>query len=406
MGWEILGGFEFFDFSPLRWLFGVKAGQCFIFGHRISKTEAAGVAEHNFLRETLPDEPLRRLHRSWVMLEFVILSAAQAEWAGFHNVSKSQNTLGVKHISNLKALTVSVLSNEMPMNIDPFHLAATPMPMLPHLGLRTQVGLSSEDPAGKRNRGMAFSVWCTLYTEKGERIRRWQVGNLPAGSRKFFDLSELTLGQGASGPHICVVHRIPEEIRITEDFRADVPDDFNSHFEMYRSVVQLVSDAGNSGSVIFEIAPFFNANPKRPSSLLVFSNQAVVGPETDTYLVLMHYSTLEGYRSTAQAKLHVFSPDGSRLATETQEIPAFGLGITSFSSLRLDGKGGCGLAQYSFVGCSAQAAMIPLIINVDRKFGGVSIEHTHSPNSYLNMPPAFFSKVRSSAIEYYLSLGD
>lgn len=267
------------------------------------------------------------------------------------------------------------------MNIDPFHLVSTPIPLLPDLGLRSEVGLSAEDPSGRRHKGVGFAVWLTVYDPEGRQAERSQLGELAHGERRFFALEPRF-----DKPHLCVVHRIPQPMPAAEDL----------DFDMYRSVLQLAHKSGSRGSVIYETPPHFNANPSKPGSFLSFSNQIQVGEKLNTYVVLLNYSINAKYSAASKRRLLVYSPDGTLAAHHDRKVPAFTVDVTDCRSL-VPGRG-----QYSFVACSNQSSMIPLIVNVSEDPGGVSVEHTHPPLSYLNMPMALGNKVRSEAIEHYL----
>src|SRR4051812_34053467 len=100
--------------------------------------------------------------------------------------------------------------------IDPFHLLSTPVPLLPTLGIETHIGLSGEDPEGKRLDRQGFAVWLTAYSPKGQRARRWKIGDVAGSARRFFNLSALTKDFGFQEPHLCAVHRVPADLNVTD----------------------------------------------------------------------------------------------------------------------------------------------------------------------------------------------
>lgn len=270
---------------------------------------------------------------------------------------------------------------------DPYHLISTPIPMLPGHKLRSQVGLCGEDPSAQRHQGRRFSVWLTLYSPEGVFVERRKIDELEPGQRKFYDLTELTAAHGFTRPHICVAHRVPD---------GDLTGLQTHDFDMFRSVVQLVHPGGGRGSVIYETPPYFNGNPKKPGSFLSFSNQIYLADKQNTLLVLLNYSVNADYAVAARRRLLVYAPDGSRVAEDMRAVGPFSVDVTDCAAL-LRRQG-----QFSFIACSKEASMVPLIVNLSEKVGGVSIEHTHPPMSYLNMPPERANAVRAQAIEHYL----
>lgn len=276
------------------------------------------------------------------------------------------------------------------MPADPFHLISTPVPLLPSLGLRVKVGLSGEDPGGLRHAGLDFAVWLTLYSPQGALIKRWKAAELSAGERLLLDLSAATAEYSFNEPHLAVVHRVPEGLA----------DNIEPDFDMFRTMVQLERPGRGSGSVIYETPPHFNAKSGK-GSFFSFTNQVVTGPKAATYLALLHYSVNPAYAETAKSRVILYEPGGAKAAVHDGTVPPFSVGLTNLSAL---GAGGEGLRQRSLVVCSPNASLIPLFINLDDNLGGVSVEHTHPPFTYLGMPAEAAGRVRREAIAHYLAV--
>jgi hypothetical protein len=272
---------------------------------------------------------------------------------------------------------------------DPFHLISTPVAMLPGLGLRVKAGLCGEDPSGKRHRGRAFKVWLSVHAPDGRRVARREAGRLAPGERRFLDLNEATAEFGFEHAHLVVVHRVPEG-----------PISGGAHdFDMFRTVVQYERPGLGSGSVIYETPHGFNSNPGR-GSFLSFTNQAVIGPKATTLLALIHYSVRESYAQRAKRRVLLYEPDGTLCAVDEGELDAFTVGTIDLSRLAPSPER---LRQLSLVVCSPDASMIPLFINLDAVLGGVSVEHTHPPFSYLGFAAPEAARVRREAIAHYMA---
>lgn len=270
---------------------------------------------------------------------------------------------------------------------DPLHLISTPVPLLPNLGLRAKAGLSGEDPGGRRHAGVSFSVWITLYSPEGRLAERWKAAELPAGGRLLLDLSAATERFGFREPHLAVVHRVPAGVE-------------DGDFDMFRTMVQLERPGRGSGSVIYETPPQFNAKPGK-GSFFSFTNQVVTGPTASTWLALLHYSVNPAYAEAAKTRVILYEPGGATAAVRDGAVSSFSVGLTNLSELSARGEG---LSQRSLVVCSPNASLIPLFINLEESLGGVSVEHTHPPFTYLGMPPEAAGRVRREAIAHYLAV--
>jgi len=285
--------------------------------------------------------------------------------------------------------------------IDLLHLASAPVPLVPQLGWRTRVGLSAEDPEAHRHPGMSFSVWLSVYDPEGKLARRSRIGRLDADERRFFDLSELTADLGYSAAHLAVVHRIPENLGEPGAERP-VSEDADLDFDMYRTVVQLEHPGGGRGSVIYETPPKLNGRPGRKMSFLSFSNQVLIGPRANTHLLSLHYSVDPSYAVAAKRRVMVFDPHGTPAAEHESTVKPFSVDLLDFASFL--GRPSEGLAQRSIVACSRDASMIPLLVNTEDETGGIALEHTHPPMTYLHMPPQDASVLREQALDHFLSL--
>ena len=250
------------------------------------------------------------------------------------------------------------------------------------------MGLSGADPAGKRHRGLRFQVWLTVYDPDGRKLRRERIGSLEPEERRFFDVTELAVGLPEDRASLCVIHRVPDPLPAEPEF------------DMYRTMVQLERPGGGSGSVIYETPPRLNAKPG--SSFFSFSNQAVLGPRATTILLALHYSVNEGYSERARVRLRMYRPDGACEASESLEIPAFSIGAVDLGPLVAKSSS---LIQRSVVVCSPNASLIPLFVNLDERLGGVSVEHTHPPFSYLGMPGPRASQLRRDSIARFSEAG-
>lgn len=285
--------------------------------------------------------------------------------------------------------------------IDPFHLICTPVPVFFERGIKTEIGLSSVDPNGSSKKSMDLDVWITVFSTLGERLKRYKIDHLPYGTRKFYCLNEILEDLNIKGDHLCAVHRIPSDLEILSDDTAWVPETHPAHFPMYRTVVQLAHKKGPKGSVIYEVHPPFNPSGNKSSSLLMFSNKVALSHNQTTWLVLVHYSTSPSYNRKAKYHLCLINSAGTILNTLSAQVEPYGIANIDIKNLLTPEDLSDSIQNYSLVCTSKDASMLPLLINIHAKNGGISIEHTHPPHSYLNMNPEDFRRVREKAINYF-----
>ena len=176
---------------------------------------------------------------------------------------------------------------------------------------------------------------------------------------------------------------------------------------MYRSVVQYAFPGGSNGSVIYETPPNFNVpRPGRaPASTLTFTSKMVVSDDVETVLALIHYSVDRAYATTARYTFAVFAADGEQVGAGALAVPPSAVGIVSVrDALVPDTLARCasaddGLAWLGYVGCSTDAALIPLILTLAPSRRSVSVEHTHPAQAYtLPAKPEDKHKVKARAV--------
>ena len=266
------------------------------------------------------------------------------------------------------------------------------MPVLNSLGLKTRVGLSSEDPTGLRNKDESYQAYLSIYSPEGPLLDRVHLGEVGANRRKFFDVSAAAAPLVSGADHLTVVHRIPsrlvDQVSNLEDI-TEVPD--HSEYFMYRSMLEYSYPQGGNGSVIYETPPGLNANASaiNTSNTFTFTCQIVLSEIVSTYIVLIHYSVNPGYANVADFNFGFFSQSGETVASDHIPVGPFSVAKLDVGQLipddiiRRDRDPLDGQSCYTFVGSSEDAVVIPLVLNVAPEIGAVALEHTHPPQAYV-----------------------
>ena len=288
------------------------------------------------------------------------------------------------------------------MKISLLDLITTPVPVLNTLGLRTRVGLSSEDPMVLRHPSEEYQAYLTVYSPEGVLLGRSHLGDIPPNRRQFFDVSAACQELVPSGDHLAVVHRVPSKL-LEQVSSVDQPVEVERapDYFGYRSCVEYSYPGGANGSLIYETPPMLNVprQGRPPSDSLSFSSKTVLSESVDTYVVLIHYSMEPSYSAICEYHYSFFTPTGELAATGDLRLAPFSIQIIDVAQVvpqalfQQHRDPSDGLAPFTFVGYTDQAAVIPLFFNASRTMGAISVEHANPAQEYLI--PASFNDRRS-----------
>lgn len=274
------------------------------------------------------------------------------------------------------------------MRISPLNLISAPVPVLNTLGLNLRVGLSSEDPIVGRHPSETYEAYLSIFSPEGLLVERKHLGQILPERRRYFDISSLTRDLMPQVDHLCVVHRIPARLvsqLSSVDQEIDLPID--PDYSFFRTLIEYSYPQGGNGSLIYETTPRLNAG--RSSNTLSFTCQVVLSEHLNSDVILINYSTDPSYSRIADYGFGVFSVAGEEMARGVVTVGPFGIRVLDVAQLipehliaretdPLDG-----LAAFTFVGYSNDAALLMMIVNAAPSSGSVAVEHTHPPQTYL-----------------------
>jgi len=286
---------------------------------------------------------------------------------------------------------VSLLQGTIDYGI--LHLASAPIAIMAKEGLRTFAGVTGDDPSNTRNAGMSFVVLLSVFAES-KLLGRIIVGTVGPCEHYFIDIDREVAEQGWQDiASFCVAHRVPSQY-INEDRFVNIPV-MHSHkdFTMYRTVVQYGVDSGALGSVTYETPPNFNMAGANPS-FLSFSNKIYIHPDSDSYLVFLNYSVSPDYTKTSNASLMLYTLGGVCVSQLSITVPALDCACVRISDILPDGSENF----FSFVAVSSGSALLPISIIVNRRLGGVSVEHSHPPQEYLFADWPVVKRIKTEAV--------
>jgi len=280
------------------------------------------------------------------------------------------------------------------MLIDPLNISSTPVAILSNIGLKTSVGVSSDDPKKERHLTLEMHVILSLYSNS-KLISRKVIDTLKPNSHKFYsidqEIEKLKLSDSAD---FCVLHRIPTNLMSSNEIPEFVDVEESPDFDMYRMVVQYTSTELNKGSVIYETPPNFNQNQNR-GNFLTFSNKIYLTDNVKNNLVFINYSTNRNFDSTANVKLSIYNSHGLNLQNESFKIRPFSFSSIDVNALKLKTK-----EQFlTFTAVAEGLSLIPLSVSLCTINGGVSVEHSHPPQAYIMAPWLVTANIKKTAVK-------
>ena len=278
------------------------------------------------------------------------------------------------------------------MLVSPLDLISTPAPVLNTLGLNLRVGLSSEDPMVGRNPSESYQAYLSIYSPEGLMMKREHLGEIPPNRRRFFDVSTITRELVPDLDHLAVAHRVPSRLLsrasgVEDEIEMEaVPD-----YSLFRSLVEYSYPRGGNGSVIYETPPRLNAggSRRRSSNTLTFVGHIVLSEMVNTYVIIIHHSVDPLYSNIASYNFGVYSPSGELVASDSVTVGPFAVRALNMARIiperlvRSAQDRRDGLATFTFVGSSKDAAMMVMTVNASPALGSVAVEHTHPSQTYL-----------------------
>ncbi len=301
------------------------------------------------------------------------------------------------------------------MRVALLNLISTPAAVLPRLGLRLSVGLSSEDPMVGRHPSEPYAMYLSVYAPDGTFAKRLALGRIEPRRRRLLDVSSLLTPFGFDDNHLVVAHRVPASLAdrygVVDEpvVLAGEPD-----YGWFRAYVQYAypDSLGAHGSVIYEVPPRFNepSPGARPPVVLTFTTKIVLSAMVKTYVVLVNHSTDPSYATTADYRFAVHAGDGVRAAVGRCAVDPFTVRVIDLSHAIPERRAACardpqdGLAHFCLYGICENAAVAVLVLNLAPAAGGVSIEHTHPTQTYLLAPADEKQRIKREAIAAWRGL--
>ena len=295
------------------------------------------------------------------------------------------------------------------MKISPLNLISSPLAVLNSLGLNLRVGLSSEDPSVMEH-SEPYDVVLSVYSPEGLMEKQMRIGEIPINSRRFFDVSRITRELIPDLNHLAVIHRVPSKLfRQMSDLSDQIEVKKLPDYDLFRTVVEYSLPGGANGSVIYESPPGLNTRPS--SNNLTFTSQIVLSEAVNTHIILINYSLNPSYKQIANYHFGIYTLDGKNVISDRVSVGPFGITVLDVSNRIPDNvinemqDSEDGFSAFNFVGYSDDASIMSVVVNLAPSLGGVSVEHTHPPQTYLFPSDRYErSGVKKAAIAHWKSI--
>lgn len=296
-------------------------------------------------------------------------------------------------MTKYKIIDIEDVSNPL------MNLSSTPVAILSHIGLKTYIGISGDDPSGIRNIGENFQLLLSIYQDSS-LFCVVDLGLIGPGQRQFVSVDHVleALNIDVFNIPLVVIHRVPSQYfnkgKLSKlDEGANVGD-----YYMYRVVVQYENALKGMASVTYETPPKMNYLNNGKASFLSFSNMLVKNEDSENILVFINYSMNFKYDKTCSLYLNFYNENGIAFKSNFELVKPFSILIFKVGDLLKNEQDG---DRFSYVAASRDAILLPLSLIINLKNGGMSLEHTHPPQEYLYADWLTGNAIKSKAVEYY-----
>lgn len=262
-------------------------------------------------------------------------------------------------------------------DLRPLHLASTPIAVMAKYGLATYAGLSGDDPGQTRNRGISFSVVLSAFAGS-KLLGRRELRTIGPHEHVFISLDQQLEDLGWREASLCILHRVPSQYMADGRIRSGDHSGRKPDYSMYRTVVQYGTPNGAMGGLIYETPPNLNLTGRKPH-FLSFTNKVYLSEGVDSYLVFLNYSVSADYSHETEARLAFHDLDGRKVADAAVKVPPYDFACLRVNDVLTSARDP---GFFSVSASSVTSSLIPLSVLVNRRNGGVSVEHSHPPQEY------------------------
>lgn len=257
---------------------------------------------------------------------------------------------------------------------------------LQSLGLGTRVTLSNKS----HNKGpliTEYRVDLTVFSPDGRsNVYREDVARLPADSAVSLDCGQW---QDAGADQVMIFHLMPLRLLPAADGEQCVDIDRGEIWGLFTAqdhYVEYYWPDGFSSGVLYQSGAFNYKKFSREETTVIQAPKVFLTATLDTILSILHTSFEPAYAREAVLRCSLLDADGKAVAKAAFRIEPFT--AQSISMRAMLGDAGVALPvgremhHYTLLALCENAALLPLVLNVDRDNKTLAVEHSLPPMYY------------------------
>lgn len=258
---------------------------------------------------------------------------------------------------------------------------------LQSLGFNTRVTLSNKS----HNKGALvtdYRVDLTVYAPDGtSSTYREGVAHLPSDAAVRLDCTQWQTHPGQD--QVMIFHLMPTRLLSAANSAGEVDIDRTEIWSLFTAqdhYVEYYRTDGFSSGVLYQSGAFNYRKFSREETTVIQAPKVFLTSTLDTVLSVLHTSFEPNYRQDAVLRCSLLDAQARPAAQWTSRIKPFtGQSISMRQALSAAGgalPAGSGMHSYTLLALCENAALLPLILNVDAARGTLAVEHSLPPMYY------------------------
>ncbi len=258
---------------------------------------------------------------------------------------------------------------------------------LQSLGFGTRVTLSNKS----HNKGALatdYRVDLTVYSPDGASSTFWEgVAQLPTDAAVRLDCTQWQTHLGED--QVMIFHLMPLRLLPVATAAGEVDLDRSEIWSLFTAqdhYVEYYRADGFSSGVLYQSGAFNYRKFSREETTVIQAPKVFLSSTLDTVLSILHTSFEPGYERDAVLRCALLDEQANAVAQWTSRIKPFTEQTISMKE-KLLACGGAAFAHgapraYTLLAFCDNAALLPLILNVDTNKGTLAVEHSLPPMYY------------------------
>lgn len=258
---------------------------------------------------------------------------------------------------------------------------------LQSLGFNTRVSLSNKSH-NKGSLSTDYRVDLTVYAPDGASSTFHEgVTHVPADAAVRLDCTQWLTH--ASEDQVLIFHLMPTRLQTSANASGEVDIDRSEIWGLFTAqdhYVEYYRTDGFSSGVLYQSGAFNYQKFSREETTVIQAPKVFLTSSLDTVLSILHTSFEPNYTREAVLRCSLLDPAGQPAARWVTRIKPFT--ARSISTKQVLAAAGAKLPadddmhSYTLLALCENAALLPLILNVDAENGTLAVEHSLPPMYY------------------------